>query len=280
MLRSIEDLLLESAAPPSNWMPSRAERLADARDTLRRRFGERREELRRPSHRLRDLGSAHPLFSGTRIVSGEQIEADLEADVTTVNPPVLQGWAMIVLVVVGGAMFVGLGALVRSGPWSGWQVALGLIVGAPFVWVVLLLAWGFGEHVVELDGDGVHIRRWTDVWLVGELASGSDRPTACTPPCHVRSSSSSRARPDRSDSACGPGHRVLGPTPSTSCRSGASTATSAAIVIITFTAVAGGTRSGEPESRSTATINGLHVEVVAPLRLTAPRRAARRGRTA
>jgi len=165
MLRSIEDLLLESAAPPSNWMPSRAERLADARDTLRRRFGERREEVRRPSHRLRDLGSAHPLFSGTRIVSGEQIEADLEADVTTVNPPLLQGWAMIILVVVGGAMFVGLGALVRSGPWSGWQVALGLIVGAPFVWVVLLLAWGFGEHVVELDGDGVHIRRWTDVWL-------------------------------------------------------------------------------------------------------------------
>jgi hypothetical protein len=161
VLRFIEDLLLESPVPPSNWMPSRAERLADARDTLRRRFGEKHEQAQRPAHRLRDLGSAHPLYSGTRIVSGERIEADLEADVTTANPPILQGWAVILLVVVGGSMLAGLVALRRSG----WEVALALFVGVPCAWVLLVVLSACGQRVIELGVDGVRIRRWTDVWL-------------------------------------------------------------------------------------------------------------------
>jgi hypothetical protein len=109
----------------------------------------------------RDLGSAHPLYSGTRIVSGERIESDLEADVTTVNPPILQGWAVILLVVVAGSILAGLVALRRSG----WEVALALSVGVPCAWALLVVLAASSQRVIELGADGVRIRRWTDVWF-------------------------------------------------------------------------------------------------------------------
>jgi hypothetical protein len=157
----LRDLLLESPIPPSRWMPSRTERLADARLTLRRRFGAARSGPARPSHRLRDLGSAYPLASGTRFVSGESIEADLEADITSVNPPILQGWAYLLFVVAAAVALLGMGTLKQGGDIP--LVVLELI-GAPIGWLLALVAWGFGQRTIELGADGVHVRRWTDVW--------------------------------------------------------------------------------------------------------------------
>lgn len=56
----------------------------------------------RPSHHLRDFGGAHPFFGGSRIVSGDEIEADLETEITTVNPPIAQGW----MVGLGAVAFI------------------------------------------------------------------------------------------------------------------------------------------------------------------------------
>jgi hypothetical protein len=158
----IRDLLLESPVPPSSWMPSRAERLADARDTLRRRFGQQRFTSTRAAHRLRDFSSAHPFASGTRYVSGQAVEADLEADITSVNPPVIQGWAYLLLPFVAAGMVVGIGLAGRPdqlGP-----AILGLL-GAPAAWLLVLVAWGSGQRAIELGEDGVRVPRWTDIWL-------------------------------------------------------------------------------------------------------------------
>jgi hypothetical protein len=93
----LADVLLESPIPPGNYLPTRRERLGIARAMLR---GGARPNRLVDSHRLRDLGSAHPLIGATRIVPGEQIAAELEADMRSVNPPVIQGW-MLGLLVLG-----------------------------------------------------------------------------------------------------------------------------------------------------------------------------------
>jgi hypothetical protein len=161
----LADLLFESVAPPPVWLGSRAERLADARMTLRRRFGLQRETSVRASHRLRDFGSAHPLFTGTRIVPGDEIEAELEQDVTTVNPPVAQGW-----IVATGAvlLIVELFALKRlvtedQGPTSVGTFAM--LFGAPLLWLAAIAVVGWFEHIIELTEDGVVVRSWTSRWL-------------------------------------------------------------------------------------------------------------------
>lgn len=156
----LADLLLESPAPPPNWLPSRTSRLADARLTLRRRFGQGRAS-NRASHRLRDVGWPYPFFGGSRFVSGTEIEADFEDDITTVNPPILQGWAAIALVaaVVGEILgFVGLadGDLPR---------ALALFIGSVVVWLLAVAVVGVYQRVITLGSTGVVARRWTDVWL-------------------------------------------------------------------------------------------------------------------
>jgi hypothetical protein len=156
----LRDLLLESPIPPSNWMPARSERIANARATLRRRFGQAQDAPPPRAHRLRDLGGAYPLAGGTRYVSGESIEADLEADITSVNPPVVQGWAYLAAIGAAWLFLLGLGTS-RQDPLRG----LLEMAGAPVAWLALQAAWGFGQRMLELQEDGVHVRRWTDVWL-------------------------------------------------------------------------------------------------------------------
>jgi hypothetical protein len=156
----LADLLLESAAPPPNWLPNRASRLADARLTLRRRFGHGRA-TNRPGHHLRDLGSAYPLFSGSRVVSGSEIEADVEEDITSVNPPILQGWAAIGLVAavageVSGFVAIADGELTR---------ALARFIGSAVVWLAAVGIVGAYQREIALGSTGVVVRRWTDVWL-------------------------------------------------------------------------------------------------------------------
>jgi hypothetical protein len=143
-------------------MPSRTERLADARLTLRRRFGQARGGPARPSHRLRDLGSAHPLASGTRFVSGESVEVDLEADITSVNPPIVQGWAYLLFAVAAAVALLGMGTLRQGGDTV---LAIVELLGAPIGWLLALVGWGYGQRTIELGSDGVRVRRWTDVWF-------------------------------------------------------------------------------------------------------------------
>jgi len=161
----LDDLALESISPPSNWLPSRAQQLADAHLTIRRRFGQMKGAPGRPSHHLRDFGGAHPLFSGSRIVSGDEIEAELERAITTVNPPIAQGWmvglgAIAFIVAITGINGLWVGGTSRGGIEAG-LVALGAVVG--WLGLVTLVAWR--QHSIELDFDGVRVRRWTDRWL-------------------------------------------------------------------------------------------------------------------
>jgi len=161
----LDDLALESIAPPANWLPSRSEQLADARLTLRRRFGLMKETPARPSHHLRDFGGAHPFFGGSRIVSGDEIEADLETEITMVNPPIAQGWMVGLGAVAFIVALIGVNAwwiegTSREGQRAG---ASALLVVGGWLALVLFVAWR--QRGIELDVDGVHVRRWTDRWF-------------------------------------------------------------------------------------------------------------------
>lgn len=161
----LDDLALESVVPPSNWLPSRAQQLADARLTLRRRFGLMKEKPARASHHLRDFGGAHPFFGGSRIVSGDEIEEDLEAAIPTVNPPIAQGW----MVALGAVAFI-VALIGISGLWAGGTSREGSTAGlvtlvAVIGWLGLVMLVAWLQHVIELELDGVRIRRWTDGWL-------------------------------------------------------------------------------------------------------------------
>src|SRR5262249_14953921 len=118
----------------------------------------------REPYRLDDLTSTHPFLSATRFVSGEDIEAELEAEVTEINPPIIQGWAYLLLPVVGFAMLYGLayfGNPVDPNPLPG---VLGLF-GAPLAWFGVVGLWGSPVRGIFLDERGVWVRSWTSAWL-------------------------------------------------------------------------------------------------------------------
>ena len=162
MLDWLQDLLLESPVPPSNWLPSRAQRLADARITLRRRFGLAGGTSGRRPHYLRDMGSAYPLFGASRSVSGERVEAELESDITTVNPPIMQGWCVGLTIIALWFVLVGLASINAPGTGSTGPLYIGWAIAT---WAAVVGVVGWLQRVIELDDDGVHVRRWTDVWL-------------------------------------------------------------------------------------------------------------------
>jgi hypothetical protein len=170
--------LFDSPIPDSRWLPGRTERIADGRETLRRRFGEAREEPRRPAVRLRDLGSAHPFVSGTRVVGGDVIEAELESEITTINPPILQGWAYVLVPLVGVGMLAGLALL--AGPRANLPLGIALLAGAPAAWLALLVLVGLRQRGLVLVDDGIHIRTWVEAWLgrSGQLVGRPDATRA------------------------------------------------------------------------------------------------------
>jgi hypothetical protein len=156
----LEGILLESPVPRSNWLPSRAQRLAGGRIALRRRFGKAGGTA--SSYRLRHLGREYPLVGGSRIVTGDEIDRELERDITTINPPVIQGWAAGLLVIAAVATAVGLASFLRA---DTLPIGLTGLLGPLVLWAVVLIVAGFGQSSIELLEDGVHLRRWTDVWL-------------------------------------------------------------------------------------------------------------------
>jgi hypothetical protein len=159
----LRELLLDSPVPPSNYLPDRRSRLADARSILRRRFG--LEASRPPSQRIRDVGSAHPFATGTRVVSGAEIQAELEADLTTVNPPMMPGWLVALMAIALGAFVFGLRIVFAPDAPSEVGAGLWLIALAFVVPVAAALVAGAHLRMIELDETGVSVRRWDDVWL-------------------------------------------------------------------------------------------------------------------
>lgn len=145
----VRDLLLESPVPPGNYLPDRQARLSMGRAILR---GGRPYV---PSGRLRDLGSAHPLLAGSRVVGADSIAAELEADLRALNPPITQGWMLGWLTVATIIAFL----VARSGGGqllSGLAVflVLGLVLGGSVV------LWSRRMQTIELHGDNVVVRSW------------------------------------------------------------------------------------------------------------------------
>ena len=101
------------------------------------------------------------MFGGTRVVSGSEIEADMEEDLTTVNPPVLQGWAAIAMVAAIAGEVVGLVVLAAGDL----PRALALFIGSAAAWFIALGVVGAFQREIALGSSGVVVRRWTDVWL-------------------------------------------------------------------------------------------------------------------
>jgi hypothetical protein len=154
----LDDLALESVAPPPVWLPSRSERLADAALTLQRRFGRRSEVSTRPSHRLHDT----ILYgAGPRIVSGNEIESEMEVELTTINPPIAQGW----IVATGAIVFLWVllhSRPVLAAPASDLVPAIGTAIAPLLVWLIAIVAVAGRQLTIELDTDGVRVRSWFD----------------------------------------------------------------------------------------------------------------------
>ena len=159
----LDDLALESVAPPPVWLPNRAARLADAASVLARRFDRAGGASNRPSHHVRDTAPGLYGF-GTRSITGGEVEADLEAVLTTINPPIAQGW-----IVASGALawIVSIEQLpeVLRTPSSAILPAL-IRLGAPIVlWLIAIVLVAGRQITIDLDEVGVSTRSWLDRWL-------------------------------------------------------------------------------------------------------------------
>jgi hypothetical protein len=102
----LRDLLLDSPIPPPNWPPDKNWRHDQAKAIIARRFSDHDHPPLVSSHHMRHLGSAYPLAAGSRIVRAREIEAELEIELSQLNPPILQGW-LVALAVVCGFVFLG-----------------------------------------------------------------------------------------------------------------------------------------------------------------------------
>ena len=162
----ISSLLLESPVPPPSWLPAGSELRAQARSIVHRVF-ERRAMHRawHPGHYLHDLGSAYPFFGSVRFVSGDEVEAELEAELTHLNPPVFQGWGLVFVVGIVVAFLYVLRDVGNAAHGESLPGALAALVGCLGLWLAIEIVAGRQEREVELCQHGVAVRRWTDVWL-------------------------------------------------------------------------------------------------------------------
>jgi hypothetical protein len=161
----LDDLALESVAPPPVWLPNRAARLADAGVVLARRFGRAGGASSRPSHYVRDTAPGLYGFGG-RSITGAEVEADLEAVLTTINPPIAQGW-----IVASGAAawFLAVRQLPELMATPAASIVPAIVrTGAPIILWLLAVAFVAGRQVtIELTDEGVRTRTWLERWLGG-----------------------------------------------------------------------------------------------------------------
>ena len=150
--------LQESVAPPSSYLPSRRAKLGMAGRILRG-GSEARQEVTTAT--LRDLAPIQP-FGAPRVVSAQSIADELEEDLRTINPPVVQGWMVLLLGVALLASVVSLGWVmeVRDG---NARLVRGLVLVLPEVaWLLVVTVACAWMRELELDGDRIRLRRWLD----------------------------------------------------------------------------------------------------------------------
>jgi hypothetical protein len=156
----LDDLMLESIAPPPVWLPSRTDRLAEAQLTLQRRFGRRSEASTRPPHHLQDT----ILYgAGFRSVTGDEIEAEMEVELTTINPPIAQGWIVATGAIVAAWIFAHVRDVLAAPP-AEVGAALATALWPLAAWLAALAVVASRQVTIELDVDGVRIRSWLDGW--------------------------------------------------------------------------------------------------------------------
>jgi hypothetical protein len=159
-------LLLESPVPPPRWLPAGNDRRARARAIVHRIYERRTgHQAWHPGHLLHDLGSAYPMFGAGHYVSGDDIDSELEVELSHINPPVFQGWVLIFIAAISVlALFIlrdaGFPELRSSLPDVLRQFAACLVA-----WLGVELLVGQLEQELELCQHGVAVRRWTDVWF-------------------------------------------------------------------------------------------------------------------
>jgi hypothetical protein len=162
----VSSLLLESPVPPPLWLPAGNARRAQARSIVRRVFEQRaRHQAWHPGHYLHDLGSAYPFFGGGRFVSGDEIETELESELTHLNPPVFQGWGLVFVVAISFLLLFVLRDAAYASDGEQLPIAIGGLLACLVVWAGFEVLVGRLERELELCEHGVAVRRWTDVWF-------------------------------------------------------------------------------------------------------------------
>jgi hypothetical protein len=160
----LDDLALESVAPPPVWLPNRAARLAAAASILRRRFGLARGPGRGRGHVLVDAARGTVGFGMSRVVSAAEVEREVEDVLTTINPPVAQGWIVASGALAAIVAALGLPALMAA-PLARLAPELVAVAGPIVVWLILLCAADSRQWTIWLDDSGVRMRTWLGRWL-------------------------------------------------------------------------------------------------------------------
>ena len=101
-------------------------------------------------------------YSGSMSVGGGYIDAEVEAALTQLDPPIIQGWAALVAAGTILAELVAL-RLVGLDNQQAARTGLLLIVGAPIVWLIAVAIGGFEREVEWRQADAVaRSPRWTE----------------------------------------------------------------------------------------------------------------------
>lgn len=161
----LRSLLLESPVPPPNWLPSPTARRPRARVVVQGMLARHQRHVPwHHGHRLHDLGSAHPLFASSRVVSADEIGEAVETSLLHLNAPVYQGWALAFALIAFGAFVVALAGAAPGADRQTTPLALLALLGTIVAWIVLEIAIGGRTTELEVCEHGVAVRRWLDVW--------------------------------------------------------------------------------------------------------------------
>lgn len=162
----VSELLLESPVPPPRWLPDSSSRRAQARDIIRRMLaGQVRHAAWHPGHVMNDAAGLGMGYGMSRSVSGDEIEAAIENELTHLNPPVVQGWSIFFVLAAGVASLLILRGAFVAADASDLGLGFDWLAAVVIAWYLLRLAIGWNERELELCDHGIAVRRWTDIWF-------------------------------------------------------------------------------------------------------------------